>query len=355
MRTRRYIIFILFIYITTACTKEYDRHLVASKHVVVTSFPKHFNLDGHKLNLKLYGVEEVAIIDTFLLGFDIDGTDKFIKVYSTENYKYLGDIISQGRGPNELLTVLTQNQYYIDSAGCHLWITEETLFSKIYLLNITKSLTTGSTVFDTSFVLKHNPVAYKYYINDSIIIGFDYNKEKQITYVKYNMIQQKIISERNIFDKDFFNKEHRNAFAFDISNIKPDSLNKIAGASYSLNNIYVIDLELKNSLTINVEQKNRSIYDIIKDGNDLYTYHDIVVTNNYIFALYIDKTSKDIFSKETNSGVEVHVFKWDGKPVCKILIDENIWGISIDSNQNTLYGYTPFEDVYRYDLINILN
>jgi hypothetical protein len=350
---RRFIIILSVLSILNACAKDYNRKLISNKQVIVESFPKLFELDAQKLEIGLKGFEWISVIDTFLIGFDIEGMDHFLDVYNVKNHEHLGGIITKGRGLNEIMTISSENQYYTDSTGCHLWIMDNAFFSKTYCLNITKSLSSGSTVFDTSFVENNNPAPFRYIVNDSVTVGFHYSNEKQINYVKYNYLKRKVETDKNIFSEPFFDQYHRNVFAFKQAYLNDNHHDIIVASDFGLNQIYIIDPDLEKTLTIVVEKLDQTLANIIYDMEHdvvIHKYRDIEVNEDYIFALFVNKTFEEIQSENSNSGVEIHVFELNGSPIAKIKLKENIWGITIDKDRNILYGFTPFEDVFKYNL-----
>lgn len=353
MRKKIIVALVLLLFLNS-CKEDYQRNLANSKQIKISSFPIEKDIKGEKININILGLHRISVIDTFIIGYDFRGRDNFLKIYSANSMGYLGSLISKGRGPNELFTVMSEDQFFCDSLGCYLWIADNGVLSKEYCLNITKSLKEETTVFDTNFVLINYPAPFRYLVNDSTFIGFNFDNYKNIELLKYNTLKRKTESKTKIFNKDFINEEHARVFGFQhtISNDR----NYFACASIRLNQIYIFSTDFSDVLTLSVGDKDWSIQDILKTKYQdiLVNYGDIVATDKYIFALYLNKSFNETYDENNPKGGEIHVFDWKGNPVMKMRIKENIWTLNIDEKNKYLYGNSPYEEIYRYDLKGFL-
>ena len=90
-----------------------------------------------------------------------------LEIYSTDNWQYLGKFLSQGRGPDEFLSVQFSQDYFFKDDNLVLWISDGAL-QKRALLNITQSLRIGRTVCDTIFRITSDCSYFQ--VNDSMVL-----------------------------------------------------------------------------------------------------------------------------------------------------------------------------------------
>ena len=73
------------------------------RNILIKEFPQEINLSGEKLDITSIGVNNIFVVDTFLICYKAMGLDEFFDIYSTNTYQSLGKFLSPGRGPNEFL------------------------------------------------------------------------------------------------------------------------------------------------------------------------------------------------------------------------------------------------------------
>jgi hypothetical protein len=133
--------------------------------------------------------------------------------------------------------------------------------------------------------------------------------------------------------------------------LKPDG-SKMASAMHSINMINILDLRDNGRKSLIVNPPAADIDNIIdiETGTEKRTYYaGIEVTDNYIYALYIDQNYDDTF--EVEKEMEVHVFDWEGNPVFKYVIHEYVTCIAVDENGGRLFGLAYLsENIYVYDM-----
>jgi hypothetical protein len=78
-----------------------------------------------------------------------------------------------------------------------------------------------------------------------------------------------------------------------------------------------------------------------------YGYHDLAVTDDFIFALY---SGKNIYDGSHSS--RVHVFDWSGRFVDELIFDRLAISIAVTDQGDKLFstGFKPIPGVYAYDL-----
>jgi|GEM_PF-160095 len=345
---------ILVLLVFCSCANNSKNEFVGAKHLNIDSFASTYDIKADSLSIEVIGLQVVAVADTFLLGFDYLGRNNFINVYSTNDYEFLGSLISKGRGPNELLTVRYRDQWEKDSLGCHIWIDDDGFSPNSFKLNITKSLEKEETVFESKIAFIDYPCFTRYFVNDSTFIGFDFLNGPNTQVLKYNLRSQKTYSQTNLFKRDFINKEEKRVYAF---NTALNEMNKgIAAASYYLDEISIMTNDFSKILACKVGNSPVSATDVFKieRSKRLVKYIGLRVTDDLIFALYVNKLFSEIQNDENTSGSEIHVFKWTGEAVAKVRVKENLFSISIDESNKCIYANTMNEQIYKYDFSEII-
>ncbi|MCC5943580.1 MAG: hypothetical protein JJT94_01490 [Bernardetiaceae bacterium] len=78
-------------------------------------------------------------------------------------------------------------------------------------------------------------------------------------------------------------------------------------------------------------------------------YFDACVTDNYIYALYLEQPESKYLDEPTST--EIHIFDWDGNPVANIKTEDYLISIAIDEERGKIYGLDFFhEKILMYDM-----
>lgn len=76
-------------------------------------------------------------------------------------------------------------------------------------------------------------------------------------------------------------------------------------------------------------------------------YVDICCNSKYIYALYSGRSMED---KNSSYGKNLRVFKWDGDYVAEYILDHDVIAIDIDSETNTIFAISSFDQILEYHL-----
>lgn len=84
-------------------------------------------------------------------------------------------------------------------------------------------------------------------------------------------------------------------------------------------------------------------------------YSDVQVTEKYIYAVFHGRTFKEIANDPYNTpdgGKYIHVYKHDGTPVCRLVLDHEIYGIDVDEENGVIWAtnVNTEEQIVRYAL-----
>lgn len=335
------VIFIALCLFFTACN-NYRTNPFDADCTVITDFPRNDTIKGEKLNLEILGVNVLHVVDTFLIGFKASGIDHFFEIYSLPHFEYLGKYILAGRGANELITLQYKNQYQIKNNEITMWIADGVV-KKCVLFNLSKSVKQGQAVFDT---IVHTSYFDCYtYQNDSIFHLFKFDKTN-FKCVQYNSLQHKIVAEQNLFKPLIPLPEMVDVLDLNFATDPEGKRYVIPMRHFNQINILSADLKQKKSISYG---EPIDIMKVINTPDSLRTffYSSAVCTPDYIYALYINQPYKNWDRHKDH--VEIQVLKYDGTPLERMIITENIIFFAVDEKDKCIYGVDRDENIFRYD------
>ena len=108
MEKKRY--HVLFIQVDQWGEKFLD---FTGNNTIIYDFPVTQIAESEKIDLEIIGINDLMVIDTLLFAFKASGYNDFFEMYSTDNWQYLGKFLSQGRGPDEFLSVQFSQDYFV--------------------------------------------------------------------------------------------------------------------------------------------------------------------------------------------------------------------------------------------------
>lgn len=118
--------------------------------------------------------------------------------------------------------------------------------------------------------------------------------------------------------------------------------------------VNVLDVSTGEKSTIAVSKDYKNWRKILNSGNSerkIY-YTAITQSSKNIFALYSDCSFEEWVKGSITP--HLHIFDWDGNFLFDVTLSENLKVISLDEDTNMLYGVDINDNVYKYDLSNIL-
>ena len=336
----------LFLFLLICTITSCSNHdLIKGHHLVVENFPEKIQLIGNKVEtINSIGINKLYVIDTFLLCFKASGLEEFFDVYSTQSMEYLGKCVSPGRGPNEFLSIQYNNQYIQDSTKIQMWIKDDATL-KLALLNLTKSLKTQKTIIDSNIYLS----ALNYgcgFINKDILINI--SNEPPKTYLKtYNLKTDSIYPTITMF-KDPYDNEDETMHNMMIE-FKPDK-QKFISAFRRFNQINIFSTKFTNILSISVYKPTISTRKVLQTSREdrIEFFSDIYATDTYFFTLYINQP-KSTWDQHFDY-IEIQKWDWEGNPILKFLISDNLIYFTVDRKHKCIYGLNSNEEIFKYDI-----
>ena len=315
------------------------------RNILIKEFPQEINLSGEKLDITSIGVNNIFVVDTFLICYKAMGLDEFFDIYSTNTYQSLGKFLSPGRGPNEFLNATYMGQHFNDSSNTYMWIKDEALM-KLTLFNLTESIKQEKTIIDSCIYLDRVQEGYGFLINDTLINIDPY--PENVFFKTYELSTDKLLEPIKMFKNPYPNHSYQDQIFAMTTTLRPN--NKCFASSmifFNQINIYSSNFKYRKSLSIYTPTPSiKQVLNTPREERIVY-YSLVGSTMKYIYALYINQPNS---SWDTPRKIEIHIFDWDGIPIQKLIIPQNIIYFTIDEKHKQLLGITSDEEIYKYDI-----
>ena len=157
-----------------------SKGLFDNKEIVVTAFPKTYELKGDSIQLDVLGCVNLYCVDTFLIAYTPMSEKGYFHVFSTSDFEFLGSFIPIGRGPNEFYAVNYYSAYKTNDGQVKAWLSNDVMN---YEWNITQSVKQKQTVIDTAYKLQ-GVLSDRYWLpgRDNLMFGFIKRKNNSIRF-----------------------------------------------------------------------------------------------------------------------------------------------------------------------------
>ncbi len=336
---KTFFLFVAFL-IFTSCHNG-NTNVSTGNNTIIYDFPVTQTVESEKIDLEILGVNTLLICDTFLIGYKASGYNDFFEIYSIGNLQYLGKCLSRGKGPNEFLSIDYDQNFLLENGNIVLWVSDPVL-QKWALLNITQSLRTGRTICDTIFRIASD---YKYFqMNDSMVLLQKYVPGNICLSVQNQHTGQTI--QEYEFYKSYIPKSIPISL-LGMGITKHPEKDLFVGNMLYFNQINVFSSDMKTNFTLSY-QPPIDIFETagLLDSDFILYYLSLRVSSEYIYALYLNK-KLGLYPHEEGE-TEIHVFNWEGAPIARIRIPDNIIYFTVDEKHRYIYGLKGNEELYRY-------
>jgi len=337
-----------------ACSENKDR-----KVEIIGGFPKEVSLTYTVIKTPpvLFYVGEMILLDNILVTIDMK-SDTIFRQFRLPEFRYAGGFIKRGRGPGEETYVEPYIQPLSESAFLYRSVASANIVT-LDLRNRNIRSQNKIKLSDSLETLQH-----VFLLPDSLICGSDLvykgdNKE----FVSYDFKKNSVKSFGSEYSNIITNlpPKTRASLFSKVITVKPDKSSFAAVYDkfmllriFSNKGILLHEVQFLNSPRLPnsiVEGDMRNI-----NPDEIFMqYQKIQSTNKYIYALYSGKPLS--YVSRSNQGIadvcnEIHVWTWQGKPILKISLDNNISSFVVSSDNSYLICYTSenLDKFYKYDL-----
>ena len=338
---RHYIgLFLCILSILVSCTPQLEE---GTRKFSWSDFPNPVALKGDSLAFDeiLMKPVRVAVIDSFLLLKNSD-VERFFHVFNLKTRKKVGERISFGIGPKEMLDpmwimmpedtlgVLDRNKRIMDIYPDHRLLLSDTV-SPVRRISFKELLVNpvylpGVGVISSSFQSEEHKFALFDFEGNRLFYFGDY----LTTYKKSTVYEKGIAFMGDIAVKPDGSRWVMSHKAMDMIEIYDNKLNLLSR------------IQGPDGIFPEVKEANERVH---REGVSKEGYFFPVVTDEYIYVLYDGR----VYDRENPTRYlrdKLLVFNWDGEPIEYYKLSEGIFHFDIDEENGVLYGITDYPEFH---------
>lgn len=361
----KYLFILLFTSLSLFSCKENIYYLPNINHVNTDSIIS--LIKGERIQVDEIGLRSLQTIDSFIIAYTYNPDCQLI-IYNTD-FNCIAKLCPKGRGHNEFneLVSLEMSRFMSNSWNI---IVKDAVNNKVCMIDISKSIKEQHCII-TDTLGEDESFEQNYFLND--------NRSFVLKNVSYEDARD------NLFYPPLFyiinghgKKTYIDIYPVIAPNIEAAGLSTI---------IYQFMLTIKpdcskiaisqrfTDITTMVDLNDFSCYGIA--GNDYVDINDIIINNNsennpifnkikngaiglytsdkYFFELYDERTIYESDFENKSLKTSIRVYNWNGDFVTKLNFDESLTSITYNDTNKSLYALDKDENIYRYNLKDILD
>jgi hypothetical protein len=335
MKATSSLFFILIVLVFNACNSPSADYSKYSDFMSV----KTIQFEEHDASVLLGMPMDMLVMNDLVIVLDAQ-TDRFFHVFSKDSFNHLGSFIGKGRGPGEEEDIWMFFKKHSD---------DEILYQTSLDLKVAK-ITNSDSSLDIVIHDKYDlPAAMRdgadfFMVNDNIFnSNFLFPESKG-----YLVLNKKTgtLSEWGgaipLSDKKAY-QDMKTSINQKLTTV---NLNKelIASVYNQLPIIRIYSLETEKLIIEQLMSDASHNLEIMLTGPSkglINYYHRIKSTDDYIYALYGGYSVNDHFKEGEEpyhfdwSG-EIHIWKWDGTPVMKLILDRPVFAFDVTPDNNKI-------------------
>lgn len=272
---------------------------------------------------------------------------RFFKRYSCRSLSYMGEGVTKGRGPGEMLYPYVTGSIF--HKGCNASYLYDSSLSKAYLVDLMQIGDSRTVEVIRSFQLPPD-VMYAHPLSDTsqFIVHIE-SDEIICSEMDFNGM---LLNRFNLF-RNIPASQYLSQLSFCIT-INPES-SEVAMFMLGLPQINILNTQNGMIRSYAVDKSFRNWNKTIRtyDLDTMLYYDSAVSTSEYIFALYRNISLGDRIRNIGNS--HIHIFDWNGNFLYDIRVSENIGAMAFDRINRHLYCADESDcSIIRYDLSQLL-
>lgn len=332
----------------------FDDKNVICKDVV----SQHVPLDGIYTGM-------IAVYDSLLLCWDTKYPNYFINLFNIDTGKEIGYFCPKGQGPNEFSN--TNPIYQFFKKGDDVMTLLDGDRQSLAFWNLTKSVQTGKTVYDTIIPNYKELGLFFFHLPDDALLNVisargDYDIHEATTPYceKRSLDTSREIKKMSVYKLESVSNPSAskpvNRFFNTWDALKPDGTKLVQAMSY-LPQLNIIDTSTGE--VIGYRMKGGPDYSLLQtEMKDLTKYYlSVQADDKYIYASYWGKEASGNNPTQSMPKYEqIHVFDWNGNLLYKLNTDQSFFVIWLDTIRNRLYTCDwNTDEIYYLDLDKCLH
>lgn len=345
---RVFLLLMLGLYLTS-CEKR-SKIIVSDAIETFSEFPKEEKVEFRNLVEFPYGNPRTMEISgsTLVLGNYASGQEFFLHNYSLNTNKFSKPYITKGRGPGEIMGMA--NFGFYDN---YLWINDFT-GKKMKLVDKNKAILSSSDTDFKDYSFKENRF-YRSILTDNLQYIGTGNETSKFKVQVIDLSTAKVVEEFGEL-KSYSKDLPLNAIvqaSLTQTLLKPTRDKLVLGYIHT-DIIEIFDLGRKESISLQGPEKFDLDFSIqnsrwIENKNTRLAFIGGAVTNENIYLLYSGKK----FNEENSfRGNYIFVYDWEMNPVKKIILNREVYQISISEDGKELYSFDEVTGFIIHATIN---
>jgi len=361
---------ILFVFTTCDTHKGIDSKL-SFERFDRDSFPSVQKVDGELLSYdsSLYPVSFRLIQDSILYVELLHRSSEgyLAKLYKFPEMEYIKSILYSGRGPGEFLSARLIYQNIFSNS----FIIHDVVGSRIASYRIDSTL--NHTINYAPEVYRiSDAVLFFTKVNDTLLLGYNSYYLNNSEFPNLNNVDEFVLFNHKGETFDYAKPTDIKLFtlnAVGASLLASEEKNRIIVADYYKDQIRFYDKAFKLIKALEGPDLLAPTYRVVKShsntvlferGKMFGAFEEVCSTSEHVFLLYknlngIDVGGEDGIDPMYHVPSEVYKFTWDGQPIACYQLDRFIWGMSVDSKGEYIYGthwktYGEQAELVRYKL-----
>ncbi len=315
-------------------------------------------IEGKLVKSEILGSTDIIVFDTLLM-VTTSNPEGQLQVFSLNSLEYLGSFCKQGRAKNEMVKAMfASEQVYYKNDHVILVLFEPP--STLKEINITASLQSGNTKIISSQECPVMATGEVVFLDNDLNYRFEYERNifgiNEVTGIptRYTVYKDRKKKELKFF-KTLMNTESPNKTLPYIGCLHKHPHRNFLVHSF-LNMDYLLFMDLDADKYFAIHQKGSITFnDTYVHSKSQMTPHftDAAKSSEYLMFLYrqgeyTQKTTADNFYPE------LLVFDWDGNYITGFKMDRKLNRIEYDEINKVLYGRNIEEELYAYDMENLI-
>ena len=284
------------------------------------------------------------VSDTILIVQDYTSEDNIFhfKAYSTLSLDYLGEFISNGRGPEEMIRPHVIKSNSSDNLLC---------------LSDNSTSTCGFFDIKSSDDIRKDLVLNRINVPDNVL---DWIPATDSSLFSMSLNSDKLhfllsdMCGNEITTYQLYNDANGQVVVPKISCLFTNNTQsgKVAAAMLSLPQIYILNTSDGKVKSVAVNSQYRNWKNIVTEmfGPETIEYYSgIASDDDYIYAVYSGASIMEVNSGEFVPSL--HVLDWDGNFLYELRLEDSISNLAVDSHSKMLYCLRKSDhSILRYDL-----
>jgi hypothetical protein len=337
----------LFIY---GCKSATD----SNNSAYIEKFPKSIICSDKEI-LPISVLDPTSIIASdSLLVITQPKSDKVLKVYRREDFKHIADLLTKGRGPDEINILMKINQWDVSEGKMKLLVRSYPFF--LAWIDVDKSLDSNKIVFTMRYDfasdyqkkmrIVESSFVFDLYANKLLIAKSELNltetTDNPNPYIVFFDNTKGIVTD-SVFMQNFVRTNNFSSLIYSGNVSISTDLKHFAKSYNYLNTVDFYDLITKTKKSVLLSREANQYVSALNNPN--YYFTDSKSTKDFLFVL---TAPRDSIKEGINR--KIYTFRWDGTPVVELTFNENIWSFFVDQDSGELFAIDSERKIWRYRL-----